>query len=228
MKSFVAAVTLALCVPQVIAVSTAHALCMAPRVGDSIQSKDATGAALVITRDGSNPATAIDTLTFRVDGKPGSFDKVVLAPGLVAYRLPAGATSGEVDGGKGGVANVTAIDAKSAALAAPKLKGLVIETTIGLRRSNTVATATIEGTAPDGVVAIVVTDAKGTALSWGHARAGSATHVVLARGGCGALPNGTVAPAGGQAVKVFWVDVNGRASPASNAVKVVAKTNKVN
>lgn len=226
MKSFVAAVVLAVVVPSTIAAQSAYALCMAPRVGDSFHAKDVKGAALVISRDGATPATTIDKLTFRVDGKEGTFDKVELAPGLVAYRLPAGATSGEIDGGVGGVAKVGALDPTTATLRAPRLKKLVMETTIGGRRTSQVATATLDGDAPSGAIAIVVTDAKGKALTWGNVNAGSPTQIVLSRGGCSALPDGTVVPRDGQSVKVFWVDVNGRASPASNAVKVVAKTTK--
>lgn len=216
--------SLALLVAVSLASAPAYALCSVPHFGDTFHTTDAKGAVLIVSKMISPQDATLADLKFNIDGQEASFDKVVLAPGLVAYRLPAGAKEGAIDAGASGVAKVVAIDAKTPLLPAPKLSTLKVEMTMGIRGSTVFATATLGSEAPTDAVALVVTDAKGKALTWGTVVAGSKTQTVMSRGRCGMLPNGTVQPMGRQLVKVFWVDVNGRRSPASRAVKVVAKT----
>lgn len=216
---------LALLLALSFAAAPAHALCAMPEIGDAFLKTDNTGAALVATRLGVKPDAALDKLTFTVDGKQGTFDKVDLAPGLVAYRLPAGAKEGSIQSGTN-IAKVVALDPTTPLLAAPTMSKLLVETRMGVRGSSVTATVTLTTAAPDDAVALVVVDAKGNALTWGNALRGSKEQVVLSRGRCGMLPNKTAAPMNGQSVKVFWVDVNGRVSPASKAIKAVAKTTR--
>jgi hypothetical protein len=156
----------------------------------------------------------VSTWKLRVDGKNVAPVIEVLAPGLSVYRLPTGATAGELVDGKTTLAKITAQTSKP--LPAPKVKSVKHDKDERSARTSVALT----GDAPADAVAIVITDAKGTALSWGRVNVYGAGIEPYEHGRCGMLPNGTVEPTVGSSVRLFWVDKYGRASAKSAAIKV--------
>jgi hypothetical protein len=77
---------------------------------------------------------------------------------------------------------------------------------------------------PPTAIALVITDEKGAARSWGPVSRGDGkTLYPLYSPGCAVLPNGTRGTEPGDRVALFWVDAAGRVSPPSK-VLVVGKT----
>lgn len=144
-----------------------------------------------------------------------------LAPGLVVYRVP---MAGEVAlvNGTTVIAKLTATKGNPAPLAAPKVKGIRHDKTLG-RRSSAHTTVTLDGAPPPGAVALVLTDAKGTARTFGLVESAGAEVTVYAHGRCGVVPNNTIESKPGDKVKLFWVDASGRVSPASKLLTVTGK-----
>lgn len=138
-----------------------------------------------------------------------------LAPGLAVYRLPAAATKAELLADRRVVAKVTVSRTPVAELAAPKVKTIVHERHAMGRRVSVRTTVTLDGAAPADAVALVLTDAHGTARSFGRVTPGALTVEVYAHGGCDVLPDGMIESTGSDQVAVFWVDQSGRRSPAT-------------
>ena len=88
------------------------------------------------------------------------------------------------------------------------------------RKRSSRTTVTLKGDVPADAVAIVITDAKGTPLSFGRVTPGEALAPYY-HGRCSVLPDGTVEPTVGQTVRVFWVDRYGQPSAKSPAIRVV-------
>lgn len=156
----------------------------------------------------------VSTWKLRVGGKDLAPVIEVIAPGLSVYRLPAGATAGELVDGTTTLAKITAQTSKP--LPAPKVKAV--------RHAKDERTArtsvALVGDAPADAVAIVITDAKGKPLSWGRVNVYGAGIEPYYHGRCAVLPNGTIEPTIGASVRLFWVDKYGRASAKSAAIKV--------
>lgn len=221
MKRLLAALVVAVvAVPPIVGMRDADAKCAQPVLVERFVATDAKGAVIVSTVGTTMGDAKLQALTFTVDGKRGVYDKVVHAPGLIAYRLPAGAKKGVITGGKKDKATVTAMDPATPVLGAPKVKTVVHEIRMSGRGSSERTTVTIDGDAPADAVAIVITAGDGKALSWGAVAKGEALTPYF-RGRCGILPDGTVAPTG--TAKVFWVDKYGRASALSATVNVTTK-----
>ncbi|MBL0218575.1 MAG: hypothetical protein IPQ07_32445 [Myxococcales bacterium] len=142
-----------------------------------------------------------------------------LAPGLAVYRVPASATAATLFDGKTVRGKITIGTTKAAALAAPKVKGIRHDKSMG-RRASAYTTVTLDGAPPAGMVALVLTDAKGTPRSFGVVEDGAAELRVYAHSRCGVVPNNTVESKIGDKVKLFWVDRNGRKSPVSKIVTI--------
>jgi hypothetical protein len=146
-----------------------------------------------------------------------------LAPGLAVYRLPAKVSSPITleDDEQKTVAKVTRSTAKLAAYPAPKVKKLEYHATMS-RRSMQRIEATLEVAPAKLTYALVIADTKGKALSWGMVGAGL-TQFPYLHSDCGALPNGTSVPKPGDMVTLFFVDSQGRRSPASKPIKLGGK-----
>jgi hypothetical protein len=183
---------------------------------------DASGGAIVMhstTHVESKWGKDVTTWTLRVDGDNVEPVIEVLAPGLSVYRLPRGAKVGELVDGTTTLAKVTAVTAKP--LPAPKVKAVQHQLPVHRgKRGSTRTTVAITGSVPTDAVAIVITDAKGTPLSYGQITAGEPLEPYFHQR-CGVLPNGTIEPTVGVAVRLFWVDKYGQASAKSAAIKVV-------
>ncbi|CAN5752675.1 hypothetical protein BH11MYX2_BH11MYX2_19100 [soil metagenome] len=203
----------------------ADAKCARPNMVAAFAATTAQGGVIVeTTNQWGSDAPGLTTLKFTVDGKKRDFEKVEVAPGLVVYRLPAGAKSGVIDGGKAGKATVKALDAKKPALAAQKIKSITFVESRSGRGTNRNTTVMLDGTAPADAVALVVMDAKGRPLSWGPAKPEEgAPLLVYEQSRCGAVPDGTLVPSEGS-VKLFWVDKYGRQSEYSASVTIKTKT----
>jgi len=145
-----------------------------------------------------------------------------LAPGLVVYRVTTAGDASLVDGAKV-IARVTASKGNPATLAAPKVKSIRHDKTLG-RRSSAYTIVTLDGAPPADAVALVLTDAKGTARSFGLVEGTGPEVTVYEHSRCGVVPNSTVESRIGDKVKVFWVDQSGRVSPASKTTMVSGKT----
>ena len=152
----------------------------------------------------------------------------VLAPGLAVYRLPAaGGDASLVDGAKV-IAKVALLRGQPKQLFAPKVKSIVHNKTVG-RRSSAFTTVTLDGAPPEGMVALVLADAKGKARSFGIVGDGTATQLdVYAHARCGVVPNDTIESKVGDKVTLFWVDGSGRRSPATKAIRIAGKPTVVN
>lgn len=142
----------------------------------------------------------------------------VIAPGLAVYRLPAKLAAAVLVDGKKVVAKVKLAD-KLATIDAPKVVSIVHTQRMG-RRSSVDVVVNLDGTAPPGVVALVLVDATGKARSWGEAMYHEERIPVFNQSSCGVLPNGTVASVPGDEVTLFWVDMAGRVSPPSKPVVI--------
>jgi hypothetical protein len=144
-----------------------------------------------------------------------------LAPGLVVYRVPMAGDAVLLDGATV-VAKLTATKGNPAPLAAPKVKAIRHDKRLG-RRASAYTKVTLDGAPPAGAVALVLTDAKGTARSYGLVE--SDTEItVYAHARCGVVPNNTIESKSGDKVKVFWVDQSGRVSAPSKAITITGKT----
>lgn len=149
----------------------------------------------------------------------------LVAPGLALYRWPASATATttiELADRSGNVLRTTKLDPahEVAKLRAPNVKRVTwSQRRSGGRGTITKVVAELAGKPPAGAIALVITDARGTALSWGEPDQTS-TVGVFAPARCETLPNGTVEPAPRQRVKLFWVDRVGRKSPPSRTFVV--------
>ncbi len=145
-----------------------------------------------------------------------------LAPGLVVYGVPmAGDVSLVV--GTTVLAKLTSTKGNPARLAAPSVKRIRHDKTVG-RRSSAYTRVTLAAAPPAGATALVLTDAKGTARSFGLVEGTGTEVTVYAHSRCGVVPNTTIESAIGDKVKVFWVDHSGRVSPASKTITVTGKT----
>jgi hypothetical protein len=184
---------------------------------------DAPNGAIVMLRSSQHRGTREDIVkwTLRVDGKDVAPVIEVLAPGLSVYRLPKGVAAGELTDGTTTLAKITA-SATTKPLPAPKLKAVHHAGSDNGRSRSARTTVSIIGDTPADAIAIVITDAKGKALSYGHLTYGAGLDPYY-HGRCGVLPNGTVEPTVGQMVRIFWVDKYGQASAKSAPIKVAKK-----
>lgn len=139
---------------------------------------------------------------------------VVLAPGLVLYKLPADAKDGQLIDHKRAAVGSVIVGAKQPAIAAPKLKAVKYESQLGRRPWERV-TVELGAAAPAGAIAIVLTDPKGNVRSWGRVVAGKTTLVGYDHGGCRVLADDTLPSKPGSRVAAFWVDASGRKSALS-------------
>ncbi len=131
-----------------------------------------------------------------------------LAPGLAVYRTSADAFQLKNDKAET-LSSVTRTADKRAMLTAPKVKSIKYDAPIS-RRSIVRIEVTLDGTAPAGVIALVLADAKGKPKSWGPTD--GAVYYPYSQRDCFALPNGTVPSKKGDKVTLFWVDEHGRKS----------------
>ena len=161
----------------------------------------------------------------RADGGKLVAPKIVtLAPGLFVYQVAVTSQDKPVeleDEQHKVVASVLGSKAKIEQYAAPKLKKIEYRATSS-RHSSQWITATLEAAPPPGTWAIVITDAKGVARSWGAVTAGGTTQSPYAHSDCASLPNGTNPPGPGELVSVFWVNTEGRRSEASKPIKLAS------
>ena len=182
---------------------------------------DAPNGAIVMERSATDEgpdAGARTGWTLRADGKDVAPVIDTLAPGLVVYRLPKGMEAAELTDGKTTLAKLTARARTS--LPAPKVKSVMHdEGTANIRKRSERTTATIQGAVPADAVAIVITDEKGTPLSFGLVERGEPLEPYF-HGRCSVLPNGTVPPVPGSRVRLFWVDKYGQPSAKSSPIKV--------
>jgi hypothetical protein len=144
---------------------------------------------------------------------------VQLAPGLVLYKLPADAKDGTLIDDKRATVGTVTVGAKLPALGAPKVAKIDFEAALG-RKPYTYVTVELSSPAPDGTVALVLADAKGTPRSWGVAKAGDKSVRAFDQRRCRIKANGTVESKPGDKLTAFWVDASGRTSPLSAAVAV--------
>lgn len=154
-------------------------------------------------------------------GKLAALELTAVAPGLSIAKPPKGAIAFTIES-SGKVKGRAKLLAKAPALLpAPSIAAIRSGSSTGkhVTRFVTVELAT---PAPKGAIAMVVVDAKGTALSWGLTGDNAAQVVVYStEGGCVTrFPNGTQIAQPGDKITAFWIDATGRRSPASAAVVV--------
>lgn len=212
---------IAIAVAAILALSTrADAKCAMQHLVAQVQPEQSNGA-IVMTISGNYDDKRTDdtsTWTFRVAGKTVAPVIEVLAPGLSVYRLPKGVSEGELTDGKTTLAKVTTKTAKP--LPAPKVKSVKHSVPEPGERGSSRTTVAITGDPPADAIAIVITDAKGTPLSYGRLAYGAGLDPYY-HGRCGVLPNGTIEPQIGTSVRIFWVDKYGQASAKSAPINVV-------
>lgn len=182
---------------------------------------DAPGGAIVMLTSSSYDDPGTDDTSawkLRVAGQTIAPVIDVLAPGLSVYRVPKGLTEAELTDGTSTLAKIGARTGKP--LPAPVVTSVTHSSPDGGRYRSSRTTAEIRGDVPADAIAVVITDAKGTALSWGRVNVPGAAVTPYFHGRCGVLPNGTVGPKVGSRVRLFWVDKYGRASAKSAAIKV--------
>ncbi len=145
-----------------------------------------------------------------------------IAPGLVVYSLPT-ATRGSGDlvtGKRTRLGSLSRIKAEFGPLVAPRVIAIKHTDENMGRWKNVDTLVELDGTVPAGVVALVLFDSKGTAITWGVANAGAAAVRVYSSGHCD-VSNGTLPPTIGDKVTLAWVGRNGRQSKATRALVVV-------
>jgi hypothetical protein len=199
----------------------ADAKCAMQHLVAQVQPETSNGAIVMTISASYGDPRNDDTSTWKLhaDGKDVAPVIDVLAPGLSVYRLPKGVTEGELIDGTKTLVKISATTAKP--LPAPKVKRVKhSEPEPGERKGSSRTTVDLVGDVPADAIAIVITDAKGKAMSFGRLAYGAGLDPYY-HGRCGVLPNGTVEPKVGQSVHVFWVDKYGQASAKSAAIKVV-------
>lgn len=210
---------------------TADARCATTPRGPALLSPDAPvpagGGVLVETHAGlADAAASPHAYALVVGGLAGAPE--ALAPGLVVYRVPAGATSATLTDGPGTVRTVTVSGAKARALPAPKLKAITDYTKIsddprGLD-SRTRTTVLLAGVPPAGAVALIAYDSRGTARTYALVGAGAKTMVVYDHGRCDQHPPGMTGLRAGEKATVAWVDAAGIVGARSKPTVVRATT----
>ncbi len=153
----------------------------------------------------------------------------VLAPGLAVYRVPFTSQDAAVeleDEDHNVVAKVTGSKSILTKLPAPRPTSIVYSATMSRHSSQTI-TATLETAAPDVAYAIVIADAKGSALAWNFMVKGK-IQAPYSHSDCGMLPNGTNPPKPGDLVTLYWVTADGRRSEASKPLKMTGKVARPN
>lgn len=200
--------------------SSADAKCAMQHLATQILPDAPNGAIVMETSavDDEPDLGATTSWKLRADGKDVAPVIVKLAPGLVVYRAPTGVASAELTDGKATLATITASTAKP--LPAPRVKSVIHDAGTPAQRKRSERTIVeISGAVPANAVALVITDAKGTPLSFGRVVAGEALEPYY-HGRCGVLPDGTIEPTVGSSVRLFWVDKYGQPSAKSSPIKV--------
>lgn len=153
----------------------------------------------------------------RVNGKTVAAKADALAPGLVVYRPPAGATSFELlDGSKKRAARAKVATKTPELLEAPRVHAVISGISHGIHPSRFV-NVDLDAKPPKGAVVLVLSKSKGPALSWGQVSPdGLVVNVYTTAGGCvSTFSDGTVMAQPGDLVTAFWVDDLGRRSRVS-------------
>jgi len=141
-----------------------------------------------------------------------------LAPGLVLYSTPG---SGDlVNARSKRLGTLTRTKAALPELEAPKAVTIKHSGSEVRRWQEEDTLVELTGTVPDGAIAMILYDAKGTALTWNIANPGAVAVRVYSFGHCD-VANGTRAPSIGDQVTLAWVDRNGRLSPMTKPIAVV-------
>jgi hypothetical protein len=166
----------------------------------------------------SAPKAAPATWKFR-DGKKTTAPTVTpIAPGLDVY-MPAsrGAKLVLEEGGK----SLIEVSATGAArdLPVPAIKAIKFSESKG-RHSSATEVAELVGDPPDGVVALVVYDKAGKALSFGTVIRNAKQVIVYSHSDCGGPYKGTVPSKTGDDVKLAWLDSGGNLSKQTAAIRV--------
>jgi len=160
------------------------------------------------------------TWMFKVGGKTVKPVISILAPGLVAYKLPDKVARGELVDGTKVLAKITR--APSTPLAAPTASKITYVERPNVRGRSVTTTVELTVAAPAGAIALVIADAKTKqARSFGRVPAGASSVAVYAQGRCSALPNGTIETRPGDSVILRWVDKSGALSAESKPIVVV-------
>ncbi|HEY4177936.1 MAG TPA: hypothetical protein VGM90_13910 [Kofleriaceae bacterium] len=217
----------------------ADAKCMQPMQHPKVLNAGVTappdGGLLVMTSTeyGSNAVDEGEALqptwVFKSGKKESKPETVVLAPGLVVYKLPAKVTSADLVGDKKSRGKITTSTKAIDLLPAPDVTSLETTSSDNMIRPETSSLVVLATAAPVGARALIVTDegAAKTVLTFGlispAGKAPVTDVVVYQQGHCSALPDGTGAPYADESVTVRYVDNFGRLSPPSKPIKVVAK-----
>ena len=143
----------------------------------------------------------------------------VMAPGLVVYTLPDGVEKATLVDKAKKLATLEAIDVQP--LSPPKISAITHAAT----KTGAETTVSIVGDLPEGVVALVLVDDTGTAMTFGRVDRKKPL-VVYTRKPCARVPVGTVEPAVGMKVAAFWVDKFGQASKRSVVKKIITEPSK--
>jgi len=153
------------------------------------------------------------------DARPPAI--ATIAPGLAVYRVAAtDSETATLEDDKHRALITVKVVHTADKLAAPRVKRVYHSVSHG-RHGSTDVIAVLDGSAPEGALALVLADEKGVARSWGQGSGSAWT--VLSSGGCRTIPNGTVLSGAGDKVTLFWLGADGRVSPATKPLVVEPK-----
>ena len=203
----------------------AGAECAKPRQHPVVLNDGSDGGALVVATviGGDDEGEALQpTWTFKTGKATAKPVITTPAPGLVVYALPKGVASAALSDGKRLRARVTrGTKMIPPPLEAPAVKTMQrTQTPLQRGTSNTHTVVTLAGPPPSDAAALVVTDSKGTARSYGIIDTGEANVTVYSQVRCSVVPKGTVDSQLGDKVMLRYVDKRGRLGAATKPIEI--------
>lgn len=195
-----------------VAPTRSDARCATVRLGPSLLSSS--GAFVV----GLGPRADDSSGEWSLDGKPLA-GGVVVAPGLTVYHPAPRAILRDGSGKTVAVLGSPTVRK----LAAPTIKRIIGEITVGGRGSSQFVDVDLSDAIPAGVVALIMIDHDGKPLTWSPVAPGERRVRLLERSRCGVLPTGSRMPTDGERVRLVWLDDSGVPSAQSAEVNATIR-----
>jgi hypothetical protein len=153
-----------------------------------------------------------------VDGKQRTAPTVkTVAPGVEVLQ-PAGTLLQDARGKK--LLGFSRAKAATSVLEAPSVAAAVRNASAAGQRIVETLVVQLQATAPADRILVVFDKAGKVARSWAHATGSTRNIAVFSKGGCALVAEGTTDSQVGDEVRLAWVDLSGRLSPLSPAIKV--------